>query len=96
MGVIFNSCQFPLFSPPAIKNVQTVIPNAAEEENSAADGSKTPSFFSNKPFFANSAQWVVVRLEIEFKFSISTHIISQISSPFTFINTFHCTLFIPV
>lgn len=74
MLVIFNNCWFLVFSPAALKSVQTVIANATMEESSAADGGQTSSFALTINFFhATTAQWIVVKLEIKTLFSIVTH-----------------------
>ncbi|KAG5515115.1 hypothetical protein RHGRI_036226 [Rhododendron griersonianum] len=57
-----------------IKNVQTVIPNATMEENSAADGGQTSSFaLTINLFHANTAQWIVELAGDKDIFSVSTH-----------------------
>lgn len=74
MHVNFNNCWFLVFSPLAIKNVQTVIPNATMEESSAADGGQTSSFaLTINLFHANTAQWIVELAGDKDIFSVSTH-----------------------
>ncbi|KAI8523579.1 hypothetical protein RHMOL_Rhmol13G0085000 [Rhododendron molle] len=58
----------------AIKNVQTVIPNATMEESSAADGGQTSSFaLTINLFHANTAQWIVELAGDKDIFSVSTN-----------------------